>query len=191
MGRDKAEIVVPNGETGGETLLARTVRVSLEVAGECVVVLAPEQRSMGLDARTRVVRDPAPHEGPIVAIAHAVDAVRAPWVLVLATDHPHLSSAVLRRLATLVNVDGASVDGEPFLAVYRTVALRDATRQMVQEGERRARALSARMSLRKVVADDLLADPEVRHQDPTLRSLCDVDTPEELDAVGREGISRT
>ena len=185
MGRDKAKIVLADDSAESETLLARTVRVALEVAAECVVVLAPEQPVPELDPRARVVRDPTPHEGPIAALAHAIHEVCAPWVLVLATDHPRLSASVLTRLAALADGDGAAFEGEPFVAVYRTEALRSVAQDLVREGERRARTLLERIRVRQVRAADLLADPDVAREDPSLESLVDVDTPEDLLALTR------
>lgn len=183
MGSDKADLVV--GEVG-ETLLARTVRVTLEVAAECVVVLAPEQLAPTFDARVRVVRDPSPHEGPIVAIAHAVDAVTTPWVFLLATDHPRLCSVVLARLRALArDGDGAVFDGQPFVGVYRTDALRIAVKRMVRDGEHRARSLIDRVGVRVVTAADALSDPSVLLADPTLASLLDADEPSDLEAIER------
>lgn len=181
MGRDKAFI-----DVGGQTLLDRTVAVALEVAAEAIVALSPSQPDLQAAPRVFVVRDAVTHAGPLAALGPVLAQVRAPKVLLLATDHPALEAAVLRRFVALLtpDVEAAARPGEPFLAAYRTEALARAATTLTAAGEARLRALLASLRPREVSREDLLADPEVSRLDPALASLLDADTPAALERAG-------
>jgi molybdenum cofactor guanylyltransferase len=116
MGRPKAELV-----RHGETLLARTVRIAGEVAGEVVVVLAP-----GADPvpGVRWIADARSGRGPLEGIAAGLAAVSAGVVVILPCDLPNLDGTSLQEL--LVGLGEADscvpvLDGEPrpLPGVYR------------------------------------------------------------------------
>src|SRR5829696_4113357 len=87
MRRDKATLAV-----GGVALAAGVLAAAARVA-DPVVLVAPD----GHPARRlhpRVVTDPG--EGPLAALAAALEALEAGHVLVLAGDHPALAAARAR-----------------------------------------------------------------------------------------------
>jgi molybdopterin-guanine dinucleotide biosynthesis protein A len=187
MGRDKASL-----EVRGETLLARTVRVLSEVARPTIVVAAAEQALPSIDPRAEVLRDDAPDQGPLVAVARGLEAVgaRSELAFVCGTDHPRLAAPVVRRLVELVEGhDGAVVrsGGEPSLlcAAFTTRTL-PVARTLVARGERSMRSFARVLSIREVSAAELLADDAVRATDPDLLTFVDADTPEELERMERE-----
>src|SRR5687767_11220565 len=81
FGRDKALL-----ELGGETLLARAVRVLSGVAGE-VLVLGPPERAVQAPT-ARILPDERPGDGPLPALASALRAMRGDRILAVATDMP-------------------------------------------------------------------------------------------------------
>ncbi len=176
-------------ELAGETMLARTVRVVATVASPVVVVAAEGQDTPPLPAGIRVVRDAVGGRGPLQGIAAGLDAIasHATAAFVSAVDAPFLHPALIRRLAALRgdhDVAAARVAGRvhPLGAVYG-VSVRAEIAAMLAEGTLRLGALLARV--RTLYADEatLLAGEELGAADPELRSLGNVNTPEEYAAA--------
>jgi molybdopterin-guanine dinucleotide biosynthesis protein A len=182
MGQSKALLVFE-----GEPLLSRAVR-NVAFASEVVVVAQPGQALPLLD-QARVVRDSIPDAGPLVGLW---DGLRAfahahpdEWIFVCATDSPYVSRAVVERLAALGD-DGydaviPEVAGKKHVltALYRARVVERA-RALVDSGVRRASALSEGLRTKFATAEELLADPQVRTADPALRTLLNVNTPDDL-----------
>jgi molybdenum cofactor guanylyltransferase len=174
MGRDKATMAV-----GGVELAARVLAAAVQVA-DPVVLVAPE----GHPARrlaARAVTDPG--QGPLAALAAALDALDAGHVLVLAGDHPGLRTELLAYLVALAA--GAEAVAcrrgprlEPLVAVYqRAPALAAArARLAAPAGDRSLLGLLA--GLRTVVVEE----PRWRPLDPDGRSFVDLDDPADLAA---------
>ena len=174
MGRDKATMAV-----GGVELAARVLAAAARVAHP-VVLVAPE----GHPARrlaARVVADPG--QGPLAALAAALEALDAGHVLVLAADHPGLRVELLSHLVGLA-ASGEAVACrrgprlEPLVAVYRrSVALAAARARLAgPAGERSLLGLLA--DLRTVVVEE----PQWRPLDPDGRSFVDLDDPADVAA---------
>jgi molybdopterin-guanine dinucleotide biosynthesis protein A len=188
MGSSKAWL-----DFGGEPLLARTVRTVATVASPVVVVAAPGQDVPPLPEGVAVVRDLVSGRGPLQGIAAGLDAIadRAAAAFVSSTDAPFLHPALIRRLAALrgdaydIAVPRAGGHHHPLSAVYG-VAARAEIELLLAEGRLRAFLLLERM--RTLVADEslLLAGEELAAADPALRSLRNVNTPEEYAAAFAE-----
>ncbi len=132
MGSDKAAVVL------GDHSLAYHVTTAL---GDCLahvsLVLHDGAASAPADVTRPLLRDHElwnrhlmgvePVRAPIVGVAVALAAARAPWVLVTACDMPNLSASVLLGLLSLA-ADSTAYDvvipigehgPEPLLAIYR------------------------------------------------------------------------
>lgn len=185
MGAPKAWL-----DFGGETLLARTVRVVGTVASSVVVVAAEGQDVPPLPAGVAIIRDALAGRGPLQGIAAGLAAVapHAPHAFVAAVDMPFLHPALIRRLVELHGADhdivAPRVGGRvhPLGAVYG-VSARVEIAVMLAEGTLRLGSLLARV--RTLLADEalLLAGAELAVADPELRSLLNVNTPEEYAAA--------
>ncbi|WIG94005.1 molybdenum cofactor guanylyltransferase [Myxococcus sp. SDU36] len=168
---------VPKGllEVEGRTVLERLL--ALAPCFEDVLLVAnvpgPYAR-FGL----RTVADVVSGKGAPGGVHAALGAARTPWVVAVACDMPFITTEVLRVLL------GARDDGvdavcfevggrlEPLLAVYRSALV-------PAWGE----ALAADPSMRELlsgVRTRLLSEDTLRAVDASLRSLANVNTPEDL-----------
>jgi molybdopterin-guanine dinucleotide biosynthesis protein A len=189
MGSPKAWL-----DFGGERLLQRVVRRVAEVAAPVVVVAAPGQDVPPLPEAIAIVRDAVEGRGPLQGIAAGLEALadRAEAAFVSSTDAPFLHPALIRRLAALrgeaydIAVPRAEGHHHPLCAVYGMNA-RAAIAALLAADRLRLSSLFDRV--RTLVADEalLLADPELLAADPELRSLRNVNTPEEYAAALAEG----
>jgi molybdopterin-guanine dinucleotide biosynthesis protein A len=125
---------------------------------------------------------PYPGEGPLAASAAALRAIEAPYLLVLAGDHPDLRAALLALLVAQ-RAGGAAVVCrrgprlEPLVAVYqRSAALAAAAALLDGGAERSPRALLGALRARVV------EEPEWRRVDPAGASFVDLDDPDDLAA---------
>ena len=194
LGRDKRFVTVD-----GTTLLARSVGALASVVTEVTIVVADatdvarvraatsgvmpaERLHVAVDARTDV--------GPAAGLETALTLTTTPWVLVIATDHPHLAPPLLALLAATAAGEDGGADGvvgsaaravaiagprgpEPLLAAYHRDA-RPTVTALLDGGVRRLVAVLAAL------------DPQVipartwRALDPAGASLRDVDLPTDL-----------
>jgi molybdopterin-guanine dinucleotide biosynthesis protein A len=188
MGSPKAWL-----DFGGEPLLARTVRTVASMAAPVVVVAAPEQDVPPLPEGIAIVRDAVSGRGPLQGIAAGLAAVapHADAAFVSSTDVPFLHAAMIRRLMELrgeaydIAVPRAGGHFHPLCAVYG-VAARAEIEALLAADRLRPFFLFERM--RTIIADEaaLLAGAELAAADPELRSLRNVNTPEEYAAARAE-----
>jgi molybdopterin-guanine dinucleotide biosynthesis protein A len=185
MGRDKASIPFD-----GTTLLGRVVATLATVVDELLVVVRAGQALPPLPAvaaPVRIVFDEVEDRGPLAGLATGLASLAAPIAYVSSCDAPLLVPDFVRAMcAALRDADVAmpEVDGRlhPLAGVYR----RDPTLAA-------ARGLLARGRLRPVFLLETLVGVRVqaarlRAADPELRSLENVNTPEDLErARGRVG----
>jgi len=113
----KHELVI-----GGETILARQVRVLAPRVAE--IVIAARRDVAGY----RTVRDPVEGGGPLAGIAAGLDAARTPWLLVVAGDMPFITGELVDRMLAArgdeLDAVGVRANGlpEPLLCVLHARA---------------------------------------------------------------------
>lgn len=192
MGRPKAFLPF-----GGELLLERVVRRVAEVAAPIVVVAGPGQELPPLPRDVVIGRDPVSGRGPLAGIEVGLELLgaRASAAFVSATDTPFLEPALVRRLAALLEEPFDAVvpfqngHAEPLCAVYACSLLAEI--QALLAADRLAAHLLARRSrTRHADTAVLLEDPLLRAADPELRSLRNVNTPEDYAAALAEDAGR-
>ncbi len=168
MGTDKADLLLD-----GESLLARTVRELRRISDDVIVAGRGEVRIAGV----RAVSDDPPRIGPLGGLAASLRIVRGSHAVVAAVDHPRLDAAVLRGLADLIADYDAVVPRvgghtHPLHAVY-TASVSAVARTQIDAGQGALHTLLDHLHVRWVDED------EMRRLDPNLRSLRDVDSPDD------------
>lgn len=184
MGVDKTLL-----DVDGEPLVTRVTEAVLHVCEEAVVVTnRPEAlEGAGLPQAVRVLRDEVAYQGPLGGLVTAMAAAGTGWVFAVAADMPWLDPAVIRALWDMS--EGADVvvpvspEGlEPLLALYRVESCLPAARDVLSSGRRRLVAMFPSLSVREVPIERL------RGVDPDLRSLVNVNTPEDLAEVRADAV---
>jgi len=168
---------------GGETLLARTVRILSEAADPIVVAHRTGQDLPPFPATVLRAMDRIADAGPLEGIAAAFepldDQVNA--ALVVACDHPFLRAEFLTRLIALKGEFTAVVPRHggslhPLCALY-AAQLRETIANLLAAGERRAQAIAEFCNARIVTQVDF-ADV-----DPDMESLRNVNTQADWSAL--------
>ena len=118
MGRDKALLAYPEGDT-----LVQTVAFEVANAAASVALLGDPARYSHLGIP--VIPDLIPACGPMSGLHAALHSTAAEWIVLVACDLPNVKAAFLRRLIDLANlplrcVAAQSGGGglEPLCAVY-------------------------------------------------------------------------
>jgi len=175
MGVDKTLLLFD-----GEPLVRRVAETAGQVCERVLVVTnRPEAMAEAdLPADVRVLTDEVAYQGPLGGLVTALAAAETEWVLAVAADMPWLEPSVINALWDARN--GAQVvlpvgekGPEPLLALYHTSVLSEA-RRVLASGRRRLVAILPSVRSVEVPLDVL------RSADPGLRSLINVNTPEEL-----------
>jgi molybdopterin-guanine dinucleotide biosynthesis protein A len=174
-GRDKAFAAID-----GEPIAARTLRLFRGLFPQVVVATNRPDRYRAF--AVEIVTDAFPDRGPLAGIHAAMGVARHPHVFVAACDMPGLEADVIRFLTARIGDADAVVprwdaDIEPLHAVYAVRLL-----PLVEEALR-----TGRYALREFLPHirvDYVAEHELRHLRGTARSMLNVNTPEELAAVG-------
>lgn len=174
-GRDKAFAAV-----GGEPIAVRTIRIFRELFPQVLVATNRAERFAGLGVET--VGDRFPGCGPLAGIHAGLLESRYPHVFVAACDMPGLDPEVIRFLLARIGTADAVVprwdgDVEPLHAVYAGRCL------AAMEASLRAGRYALRDFL-PAVRVDYVGEEELRAVRGAARSLTNVNTPEELAAVG-------
>ncbi len=178
MGRDKAWLDLGDGRP----IVRRVIDVASEVADE-VFLVANDARfaSLGL----RVVPDRFPEGGVLGGIATGIGAAAHDRVLVVACDMPFLRADVLRLLVDRSEGCDAVVprvgeEYETLHALYTKACLPTIERALAA-GKMRVISFFGDVRLRTI------DEAELRALDPDLRSVTNVNTPEELAAISPPG----
>jgi len=174
-GRDKAFAAVD-----GEPIAVRTVRLFHALFPQVLVATDRPERYRGLAVET--VGDRFPGCGPLAGIHAALAMSRHPHAFVAACDMPGLDAYVIRFLLGRIGDADAIVprwdgDVEPLHAVY--------ARRCAPAMEASLRA--GRHALRDflgTIAVDYVSEEELVRVGGAARSMTNVNTPEELAAVG-------
>lgn len=178
MGVDKTLLPVD-----GASLLSRVVAAVGGVCAHTVVVTNREEQiaEAGLPRDTAVLIDEVPFQGPLGGLVTALKGAPDDWVLAVAADIPWLEPDVVRALWAAR--DGAQVvvpvtekGLEPLLALYSRDCLA-AARHVLASGRRRLVAMFPELKVVELPLESL------RAADPELRSLVNVNTPEDLEEV--------
>jgi molybdopterin-guanine dinucleotide biosynthesis protein A len=174
-GRDKAFAAV-----GGEPIAIRTIRLFRTLFPQVIVATNRAERYRALDVET--VGDLFPDCGPLAGIHAAMGVARHPHVFVAACDMPGLDADVIRFLLGRIGDADAVVprwddDIEPLHAVY-AVRLADRIADALCAGRHAIRDLLPRLRV------DYVGEAELARIRGTARSMLNVNTPEELAAVG-------
>jgi molybdopterin-guanine dinucleotide biosynthesis protein A len=193
-GRSKA--LLPLGP-GGTPLLQATATLLASLGAPLILSVRGEgdigpllKMLAGHDLR--VVRDREDGLGPLGGLAAVLDASPRTCCLVVACDMPFLSRPLLERLLSLSHeheeatavVPRTARGLHPLHAVYRRSLLPAIT-------ERLARRALALHELLGATPTYEVAEPELRRYDPDLRSLENVNTPDDLArAVGADAARR-
>jgi molybdopterin-guanine dinucleotide biosynthesis protein A len=177
MGRDKATLRV-----GGVELARAVIEVAGQVAAPVVVVAPDGHPAVALAARAGAGWVPDPGFGPLAAIAAALGAIEAPYLLVLAADHPELRAELLSLLIA-ERATGEAVACrrgprlEPLVAIYQRVPALSAASALLDGGtDRSLRGLLGALRTRVV------EEWEWRQVDPAGSSFVDLDDPADLAA---------
>jgi len=174
-GRDKAFAAV-----GGEPIAVRTIRLFHDLFPQVLVATDRPERFHGLAVDT--VADRFPGAGPLAGIHAALLAARHPHAFVAACDMPGLDADVIRFLLARIGDADAVVprwdgDVEPLHAVYAARCL------PAMEANLRAGRHAMRDFLGTIHVD-YVSESELRAVRGAAASLTNVNTPEELAAVG-------
>ncbi|MDH4140378.1 MAG: formate dehydrogenase accessory sulfurtransferase FdhD [Coriobacteriia bacterium] len=179
MGVDKTLLDVE-----GKPLVARVVAAVQSVCAHTLVVTnRPEMlEDVGLPVDVPVTTDEVAYQGPLGGLVTAMGVAEDEWVLAVAADMPWLEPELIRALwdardAADVVLPVSERGPEPLLALYRSEACLPAARAALSSGRRRLVAIFGGLRVIEVPVADL------READPELRSLVNVNTPEELAEV--------
>ena len=171
---------------GGEWMLQRVVRVLGEVVHPLVVVAAPAQEVPPLPPAVALVRDESAGKGPLQGLATGFSALsgQVEAAYVSSCDVPLLRPAFVRHLIGLLGEWEAVVPQEGGLAhslsaVYR-VSVLSRVQGLLGQGRLRLSLLPDQCRARRVPVEDL------RCVDPDLRSLRNVNSPEDYEAALQE-----
>ncbi|HYM84710.1 MAG TPA: NTP transferase domain-containing protein [Candidatus Dormibacteraeota bacterium] len=184
-------------DVGGVPLLDRAVAAVAGVADEVVVVVGAGQAEPDLrrlDRPPRVVHDPVPDQGPLVGLVAGLRSADAPVAVVVGGDMPFVAPAVLGLLVDALGTEGeggGTPGGAATLALLQDseaatplpCALRvrpsiDAAERLLETGARSLRSLTGPL----VTAT--IDQATWRRLDPDGLTLVDVDTPDDLRALG-------
>jgi molybdopterin-guanine dinucleotide biosynthesis protein A len=174
-GRDKAFAAV-----GGEPIAVRTLRIFRGLFPQVLVATNRAERFRALDVET--VADVFPGCGPLAGVHAAMQRASHPHVFVAACDMPGLDADVIRFLLDRIGAADAVVprwdlDIEPLHAVY-AVRLLPLVEETLRAGRHAMREFLPRVRV------DYVAEDELKRIRGTARSMLNVNTPEELAAVG-------
>ena len=174
-GRDKAFAAVD-----GEAIAVRTVRLFRTLFPQVLVATNKPERFRALDVET--VGDAFVDCGPLAGIHAAMRRAVHPWVFVAACDMPGLDADVIRFLLARIGDADAVVprwehDIEPLHAIY-AVRLLPQVEDALRAGHHALRDFLPRVRV------DYVAEEELSRIRGTARSMLNVNTPEELAAVG-------
>lgn len=182
MGVDKGLILL-----AGKPIVAHVAERLTQVVDEVIVVVCSDSQSeayRGIGAR--VIIDAFRSDTPLIGAHTGLAEARGEYALLVAGDQPLVDPRVVEILFTEAEGHDAATPQwpngwvEPLHSVYRAKPSAELALALERRGEKRLRLLLDSLPDVKRVPID-----EVRRIDPELRTLIDIDTPEELDRVRR------
>jgi molybdopterin-guanine dinucleotide biosynthesis protein A len=181
MGQPKAWV-----ELGGETLLARGVRLMRGIVEQVVVVGSPDQEIPDVPVPAGIeltyAFDPVAYQGPLRGLAVGFEAMRdrADVALVRGVDGPFLARGWFDVLAQWLGdadlaIPRAGGYHQPLAAVYRVSRCLPEVQELLSAN--RLRPVDLLERVRAVEVDEAA----LREVDPELRTLWNLNTPEDLE----------
>ncbi|MAR10138.1 MAG: molybdopterin-guanine dinucleotide biosynthesis protein A [Blastopirellula sp.] len=162
---------------GRETLLERVVRICAEELSPIVVVAASQQTLPPLDEQVLVTHDRRAGRGPLEGLSAGLAAIQpfAEAAYVTSCDVPFLNPEFIRTLVDRLDTHDVVVPCDekyhhPLAAVYRTSILPDVEALLAQDRMRPLFLFDAVNTLR-------IRTTQLRHVDPDLRSLMNLNQP--------------
>lgn len=190
MGRSKADL-----EFGTETMLQRVVRLLSQVVNHIVVVAAADQvvcnlNSPEIQCDISIARDRLEFAGPLAGLGIGLEAVQQlaqetsqefTAAYVTSCDVPFLNSKFVEELFRNLGQNDIVVPFDekhlhPISALYRT-SVAQPIRELLEQGERRPRTLF------DLVPTNRIATASLRHVDPSLSTLLNLNSPTEYKAA--------
>jgi len=185
MGRSKADLVF-----GSETLLQRVVRILQQVVEHVVVVAAANQTLPELGENVTTAQDSIDFGGPILGLETGLRAIEEVGhkrsltfsiAYVTSCDTPFLQTDFIKELLRRIEGHEVAVPKDeqyfyPLAAAYR-VSLRAKISELIEQGERRPRALFPLCDTLEISTSLLTS------VDPQLRSLVNLNTPADYRAA--------
>jgi molybdenum cofactor guanylyltransferase len=165
---------------GPERMLQRVVRLVREAVGPVVVVAAPGQECPPLPDSVMLVRDPVSNRGPLQGLAAGLTALpdAVDLAFASATDVPFLLPAWIDRLRELIEDHDLAIPfvkgyHHPLAALYRRATVLPAIEALLRDDRLRP------VFLIEAVRTHVVKAEELRAADPDLRTLRNLNTPEE------------
>ena len=175
FGRDKLAEPIE-----GRTMLDHVIERLREVTSE-IVVVAAAGATPDIASDVDLVHDDMPFEGPLAGLVVGLRAVDpgVERVIVVGGDMPTIVPAVLERLLAALERRQAAVLADverarPLPLAVRRSAGSEAADRLIEDGERRLRALLERLDV------DVIPPERWREDDPAGETLRDVDVPGDL-----------
>lgn len=170
----------------GERMLPRVVRILNEVVSPIAVVAAPGQDLPPLPASVPIVRDAMAGRGPLQGISDGLRALTGAVdsAYVSSCDVPLLQPAFVRRMIDLLGdnqmcVPCCNAIHHPLAAVYR-VDVAPVIDRLLAQNRLRLQCVMDELRTR------IVTEVELRDVDPGLKSLQNLNTPQEYEAARRE-----
>lgn len=169
-------------EVGGKPVIQRVIDAARPLSAEVVVV--DNDDSLVHLPGIRIVPDVETRAGVLIALYSGLSEARTELCLAVACDMPFLNAELLQWLVGLAphfDVVIPMVEGQmdPLHAVYRREPCRAAIGRALARGEKRMVSYLADVRVREVT------EAELRRLDPDLRSLSNINTPEDLERARR------
>ena len=172
---------------GGERMLQRVVRILGEVVQPIVAVAAPGQDIPELPSQVHVVRDELEGRGPLQGLAaglRRIEELGADAAFASSTDVPFLETEFIRTAVSLLGDAWVAVPfvqqrHHPLAAVYRTQCLPIIERLLAMDRLRP-------VYLFDEVPTRVIQEEEIAAADPSLRSLNNLNSPEDYQLALRK-----
>ncbi len=190
---------------GGKLMLARVADTLKTLCHETILVVRPDQEDdvpdLGLALGMHVVTDTEGYSGPLAAMCAGLQSAVTPLAFVVGTDHPFLSRGLIVEMTRQAygTSQGRIADGvptaavvprygarnNPLHAVYPVSEWRILTEQALHQGIRSPNALLENAMDSFDAAVHIMMPDEIEKTDPSLLSLLDIDTLEDLGIAKR------
>jgi molybdopterin-guanine dinucleotide biosynthesis protein A len=165
---------------GGQTILERVLAALGPLADESLALVHDDDWP-AIDG-LRFIVDPKPYAGPLVALAHGLRAASGGVCLLVASDMPFVSREAFAFLLRLQQTDDRQAVA-PFVDGYVESMHAVVQRDVLLEAINRAQAIGEHRLFKVLESLDarLVTTEELQTVDPELRTLFNVNTPEDLE----------